>query len=67
MRNNAFKGEITRKSNVLKRQTQMRYNAFESFLSQFRVISLCLYVKACPTMFSIYTTIFSPSTSIRLP
>ena len=61
MRNNAFKGEITRKSNALKRQTQMRYNAFESFVSQFR------YVKVCPTMFSIYATIFSPSTSIRLP
>ena len=57
MRNNAFKGEITllkseitRKSNALKRQTQMRYNAFESFVSQFRVISLCLYVKACPAI-----------------
>ena len=50
MRNNAFKGKITRKSNALKRQTQMRYNAFESFVSQFRVISLCLYVKACPVI-----------------
>ena len=75
MRNNAFKGEITRKSNALKRQTQMRYNAFESFVSQFRVISLCLYVKACLAIvyywqrpcFLSYATIFSPSTSIRLP
>ena len=50
MRNNANKGEITRKSNVLKRQTQLCYNAFKSFVSQFRVISVCLHVKACPAI-----------------
>ena len=44
MRNNAFKGEITRKSNALKRQTQMHYITPLNLLYLSLELSLFVYM-----------------------